>query len=158
LADDKQNQEAKESQEVKKKKSPLMLIIIIVVVLAAFGAGGYFFLSKGSLKSPDAEKTTNITYYPLKSFVTNLAGDQGTRYLKVTMQFGISDPSLSEELKANSVAIRDAIIAILSSKMYDDIASEDGKQLLKEQIKHAVNRILKKGKIDEVFFTEFVIQ
>jgi len=154
LADDKKEPEV---QEVKKKKSPIMLIVAGLLVLVIIAGGGYFFFSRGSSNS-GSDKAEALAYFPLKTFVVNLAGNQGRRYLKVTMQFGINNPSLSKKLNAESIIMRDAIISILSSKLYDDISSEDGKNVLKSQIKHMVNKILKTGRINSVYFTTFVIQ
>ena len=157
MADDKKEQEAQEAQEVKKKKSPIMLIVAGLLVLVIIAGGGYFFFSRGSSNS-GSNKIAALTYFPLKTFVVNLAGNQGRRYLKVTMQFGIDNPSLSKELHVKSIIMRDSIISILSSKLYDDISSEDGKNVLKSQIKHKINKILKTGRINSVYFTTFVIQ
>ncbi len=154
MADDKKEPEV---QEVKKKKSPIMLIVAGLLVLVIIAGGGYFFFSRGFSNS-GSDKAATLSYFPLKTFVVNLAGNRGRRYLKVTMQFGIDNPSLSKELNAESIVMRDSIISILSSKLYDDISSEDGKNVLKSQIKHMMNKILKTGKINSVYFTTFVIQ
>ncbi len=153
MADD----EKKEEQG--KKKSPMMLIIA-GFLLVAIAAGGYFFLfsgNKGESKTESVNQTTQ-TYYPLKTFIVNLSGNQGSRYLRVKMQFGITNPMLAKELDANSVMVRDAIISILSSKSFDDISSEEGKHSLKIQIKNMINKQLKTGKIENVYFTAFVVQ
>ena len=151
------NDEKKE--EKGKKKSPIMLIVagLLLVIIAG---GGYFFLFSGDNGGSRTEevKQTTQTYYPLKTFIVNLSGNEGSRYLKVTMQFAITNPMLAHELDADSVVTRDAIISILSSKSFDDISSEEGKSSLKIQIKNAINKELKTGKINDVYFSEFVVQ
>ncbi len=149
-----------EKKEEKRKKKSLLMPIIAGLLLIVIAGGGYFFLFSGDNGGSKTEsiKQTTETYYPLKTFIVNLSGNQGSRYLKVAMQFGITNPTLAQELNANSVVMRDAIISILSSKSFDDISSEQGKDSLKLQIKNSINKELKTGKIDDVYFSQFVVQ
>jgi flagellar basal body-associated protein FliL len=63
-------------------------------------------------------------------------------------------------ITAKMPAIRDAIIAVLSSKKAKDVLTLDGKDLLKEEILEGVNEVL--GLDEEIFvrvdFVEFLVQ
>ncbi len=54
--------------------------------------------------------------------------------------------------------MRDAILTLLSTKHYRDIATAEGKTALRQEIKEKVNQLLVNLKAKNIFFTEFVIQ
>ncbi|MEC4673209.1 MAG: flagellar basal body-associated FliL family protein, partial [Nitrospirota bacterium] len=55
-------------------------------------------------------------------------------------------------------AIRDALLVLLTSKESRGLRTVDGKMLVRDEIGGRINAIMKKGKIRQVFFTEFIIQ
>ncbi len=96
--------------------------------------------------------------YPLDQFIVNLFSEDGSRYLKATMNLELSVPELATELDTKKPLIRDIIIKALSAKSYEEISTIAGKESLKDEIVASVNAVLKDGKINNVFFTDFVIQ
>jgi len=54
--------------------------------------------------------------------------------------------------------IKDALILLLSSKTYDDLASLEKKYKLKLEIAQRLNQIFEKPIVTKVFFTEFLVQ
>lgn len=98
------------------------------------------------------------TLYALDPFVVNLAGSAGRRYLKATVQLEVNDPATLTEIEARLPAVRDNILTLLSSKTYDDIEDARGKDRLKEELIYRVNSFLKAGKVEHVYFTEFIVQ
>jgi len=110
-------------------------------------------------KSVRKSDFTNIgPMYPLDQFIVNLFSEDGSRYLKTTINLEMSIPELSTELDAKKPLIRDIIIKALSAKSYEEISTIAGKENLKDEIVANVNAVLKDGKINNVFFTDFVIQ
>ena len=113
--------------------------------------------------------------YPLDSKAVNLAEPGGLRYLQATVVLEFRPPtpdyhSLAgeEKLKAEEEfkktiderrpKIDDLIVGILSSKTFKEIATLEGKQKLKEQIKAGVNETLGYSAVLNVYFTEFIVQ
>ena len=92
------------------------------------------------------------------AFVVNLTDNAGERYLKAAIQLELSDPDLLPVVKEIKPKLRDAVIGILTSKAVKDVSTTEGKQRLKEEISYRLNSYLSKGKILQVYFTEFVIQ
>ena len=66
--------------------------------------------------------------------------------------------NMSAALQANNARIRDAIIMLLAGKSYADIASPDGKVLLKAEVAARLNQILGAQRVVRVFFTDFVVE
>jgi flagellar FliL protein len=97
--------------------------------------------------------------YSLGEFTVNLA-DPG-RYLRVNivLELGSKSEELKEEVtKTRDYQIRDLIVVILSSERMESLATPKGKEMLKRKIVDNINRILKYGKIKNVYFPEFVMQ
>lgn len=121
-----------------------------------------------------AEEIDGIMY-PLDSKAVNLAEPGGLRYLQATVVLEFRPPtpdyhSLAgeEKIKAEEEfkktiderrpKIDDLIVGILSSKTFKEIATLEGKQKLKEQIKAGVNETLGYPAVLNVYFTEFIVQ
>ncbi len=161
-ADTQQNEESKEP----KKGSPLIKIVILVVILAALGGGGFFGYTK-FIKKPavDGEPGQAAAAHPEKQVIcdwdpmlVNLADPGGKRYLKLGMKIELNNDRVLEEIKNRSFQVKDAMLMILSSKEYDDIATPSGKQALKQELMAQMNKIIKQGQVKDVFFTDFIVQ
>lgn len=160
--------EAHDNDETKepKKGSPLIKIAALVVILAALGGGGFFAYGKFFNKAPaEAEQGQTAAARPEKQVIcdwdpmlVNLADPGGKRYLKLGMKMELSSERILEEMKNRSFQIKDAMLMILSSKEFDDIATPSGKQALKQEIMAQMNKILKQGQVKEIFFTDFIVQ
>ncbi len=96
--------------------------------------------------------------FPLDTFTVNLLSESGRRYLKVQMNLELSGEELGIELDTKKAVIRDIVIRLLSSKALEEISTAKGKEKLKDQIVTELNMRLKDGSINNVFFTEFVVQ
>ncbi len=183
-----EEEQTEESAPKEKKSSSNMLMIIIIVVLVLIiivGAVVAVLLMSGDDEAVDAtapqakEKTLSSQkskrienasidesrslsdigiLYPLDTFTVNLKSDSGRRYLKATMSLELSGEELSLELDAKTAVLRDRIIRILSSKTLEEISSKKGKKKVSEQIMNTLNAMISDGKIQGIYFTEFVIQ
>jgi flagellar FliL protein len=102
------------------------------------------------------------TYVPLEgNFTSNLHG--GDAFVQIGL--GIStyyDTHVTDNVARNMMAIRSAVIMVLSEADPVEITTFQGKQRLKEALKNAINNVLTNregfGGIDEVYFTSFVTQ
>lgn len=106
----------------------------------------------------DATQTKDIIgkVIPLETFIVNLAGSKGRKVAKVNMELEVKGEQVLQEIEKRKAQIRDIIIIILSSKSYEDVASREGKDGLRNEIKDTINSFLVQGKISNVFFTEFI--
>ena len=159
----------------KKGKSKLLIMILLLLVI---GAGGYiaydkFFSGKSSgddsnateqaeEADPEAEAEDmapgDTQHVVLPTFLVNLADPLGRRYLKLTIDVEVRSLEAAEQLRANEPKVRDRIILLLSSKTYADLSTYESKIELKEEIVKRLNQILGGSKVNQVYFTEMVIQ
>jgi len=109
--------------------------------------------AKGGHGGKDKAPSNNV---PLPAFVVNLADSNARRYLKVVLEVEMTgNPEL---LEANQAKIRDALLMLLSSKTSQDVASLEGKILLRKEIVDRLNQAIGQPKVSRVYFTDFVIQ
>ena len=94
---------------------------------------------------------------PLPPITVNLSDPGGRRYLKLGMEVE-GNADVSEALKAQNARIRDAVIMLLAGKSFTDIATPDGKVLLKAEVAARLNQILGAQRVIRVYFTDFVVE
>ena len=81
---------------------------------------------------------------PLETFLVNLSGSRGRKLAKVNMELEVNNEDVQEEIERLKPKIRDMIIIILSSKTYAEVATKNGKEILREEIRDQVNLFLTK--------------
>jgi flagellar FliL protein len=162
-------EDSKAEQPVKKGKGGLIIIILVLLLLAGGGAALYFLV----LHKPPVEEALNpelpITaakpqaepgpIVPYSSFLVNLADAGGKRYLKFSLSIELSKhKNFQQEVEQKDAKIKDIVISIISSKTFEEINSPQGKIALKQEILRRLNTVMTGGKVEDVFFTEFVVQ
>ncbi|MDR0453703.1 MAG: flagellar basal body-associated FliL family protein [Deferribacteraceae bacterium] len=158
----------------------LLVIIILLLVVIIVGGGAYVFLLKGPSDNvppqmsealidqsgaaaqqqqghlPKEDPGPVVTYSP---FTVNLADPGGNRYLKVTISVELSkEKNFPNEISAKEPRIKDIILSILSSKMYEEINTYPGKLALKQEMMRKLNAVMSGGRITDIYITEFVVQ
>lgn len=112
---------------------------------------GYARAGRTDYKSPDV--------FLLGDFTTNLAThDRAGKFVRVEIRVKMSDRDMAVELKRTNILLRDAVIEEMSLKRFSELSTEKGKMKLKENIKNRLNQIISDGEIEEVYFTQFIIQ
>lgn len=106
----------------------------------------------------EARPRTAIKPVSLPSLTVNLADPSGTRYLKIGMDVEVNTPEAIQEIDNQAARVRDAIILLLSSKKIEDLATAEGKILLKTEVASRLNQILGAQRVVRIYFTEFVIR
>ena len=152
-------------------KGKLLLIVLAVVLLLGAGGGGaawWFLLRKPHAPSPAqlaARRLASVHFIVLAPFVTNLASSDGsTHYLQTTVALKTSEPELDARISALTPELRNAILRLLASEPADKAASVQVREQLRQQIGHAVNRVLGAGPsaaggpVSGVYFTAYVVQ
>jgi len=164
-----------------KRKSRLPLILVCALLLGGGGFGAFKFLggSNTSAAAPDAvdEHGKPIPNAEGKEGKTVVAGSKGkkrviirepavvnlrltnaNRYLKIRMGFEITNDAVVDELREADSQIGDFINEKLSSYDIPQLDSTAGRNKMKRELLTGINEILKKGVVEKIYFTEFVIQ
>ena len=102
-------------------------------------------------------------YVPLDPpFVVSFDEDDGTRYLQLQVQAMARSEKTIEEIKKHAPALRNAFLFQLGSFKLEELATLAGKEKLRADLTTKANEVLTKngseGQIEELYFTNFVIQ
>jgi len=164
---------AEEKTEEKSGGSKKTLFIIIggVVLIAGVAVGAYFAGSKigggdngEKAVAQAAVKDANVKgdelgpLVPMEDFIINIMDDQGSRYLKASITMEMSNPTVVDEVQRRAPQIRDAVLLLMGSKTFDEIRDLQGKLQLRSEIIARVNEFLHDGKVNNIYFTDFVVQ
>lgn len=163
-----------------KKKSSLPLIIAgVVVLLAAAGGGAWWFLRGTPAEAKEAKAGHGGDEHgeegeshaaedepqgvvALEPFVVNLADQDATRFLRLTLKLLIPEEH-AKEVEENEVAkarVRSAVLEFLAQKTADELVTPEGKVTLKKEIATRARQAMaiKGMHITDVLFSEFVVQ
>lgn len=155
--------------------APKVVYIVLglnLLVLAALAAFVWMNLSKSktSISLADVESAkvesqaleetpvAEESKFIKETFTVNLADTTGTHFAKVDVEIEVGDDFVRGEVERLKPRIRDFIVVILSSKTYEQIASIEGRDFLREEIRNKINGYLPRGQIKNVYFTQFIIQ
>ena len=157
----------------KKGKSKLLLMIIILLVLIiAGGAAAFFFLysapsdeeiakeiqkDETPAASASSEPQIGITV-ELKPFIVNLADPKASHFLKATITLEVKNDKAKDLTDKMLPKIRNDILLLLSSQTLEDVISIEGKVRLRDEILARVSRIIGRGRLKNVYFSQFVVQ
>lgn len=137
-----------------------VIIILLILVLASIVVVGYFLLNgkenKDILKSSASGDEHTLA---LEEFVVNLKSENSMRrYLKIKMSLMYKDKKHEEVLSTNVSKIRDQIINQLRSKTPEDILDIDKTSELKKEIVDDINSAISGNIVQDIYFTDLVIQ
>ena len=155
-----------------KKKMIMIIAVISLFLIGSVGAGFYVIWTKISGMTPPAEAAGNAKaqkaeaensqqigpILDLNTFIVNLADEGGQRFLKTSISVEMTAVEAIEEATTRMPQIKDYIVTLLPTKKSADILNAEGKQVLRDQLTEGLNRFLTKGKINALYFTDFVIQ
>ena len=118
-------------------------------------------LTKVSKEVPEGQEFDQLYNEMERSFTVNLSGSK--QFCQFTLGFMTHyDQRVVDTVYKHELAVRSAIIMEVSTYSQDQLVTVTDKQKLANNIKTRINQVLigyeDFGGIEEVFFTEFVIQ
>jgi flagellar FliL protein len=137
------------------------------VATVASGAGGENAPASGGGKqasghgvssSKRAELGGAVNTYVFDGMVANLAGAMGTRFIKTSFEVRGTSEELSQILLANESVALDAIISALSSESIQSLEVPGGRNRLRLSLIESINQSMNDDIVEELYFTEFMIQ
>jgi flagellar protein FliL len=129
-----------------------------VFLVAAAVVGVWFWSTRaGELSARESGASRIKATLHLETFVLNLADSDQRSYLRVGIDLG-----LSKEIKHGEepplAPVRDTILSVLTLAKGDELLTAKGKDALKADLLHALRERLPELGVEEVYFTEFLIQ
>jgi flagellar protein FliL len=117
--------------------------------------------SAGAAKAgaDDKDGKVNASFsYQFDDVVVNLAGAAGTKYLKATFTVFSSNADLEKLMTDNKSHLLDVTLNVLSSKTLADLEAPGAKNLLRSDLIANFNQVLNSEVVEQLYFSEFVIQ
>jgi len=109
-------------------------------------------------KGKKGEAAGNASTYEFENIVVNLAGTMGTRYLKTAFLVTGTDKTLRAAFESNKPKMVDITINVLSSLSLADLEEAGAKNLIREKMIGAYNQAFGKKVVEQIYFSDFVVQ
>jgi len=132
-------------------------------------AGGTNAVATSAAPTATPEKTTvtaaetaanggkAITKFTIEEVTVNIADTRGNRFVRAGAYFD-ADPAVLEELEANRARMIDTLEQVLSTKTLDQLTSPDVRGSLRTELLGIINPTLKEGRVDNIYFTDLLVQ
>ena len=142
---------------------PILLVQLVVVyfLITRFfaPAAAQNLPAKGTAaeeKKSGEEQTPQIVV--IKDVIINPAGTNGSHLLVTTIGLEVPSVEAKTELEQKEVQTRDVLVTILTGKHMDELTTPEQKELLREEIHQKINKMLKTGPLNKVYFSKFILQ
>jgi flagellar protein FliL len=150
----------------KKSKKKLFLLIAIVLLVLAGGGGATWYFTGEEAKPGEAtekhEPAKPPVFVVMEPFTVNLQHESGDQYLQVSFTLQVADQTQVDQIKLYMPLVRSRLLLLLSSKKGSELATEEGKKKLQDEIIAKVKQPFTPQSppqaVTGVFFTAFVIQ
>ncbi len=162
-----------ESGEGKKLPKKLIIMIAVAAVLLLAGGGGvtYFLMkgdsSKGGKVEHAAEDESAVPveklYFEIsKPLVVDFPKDSAFQHARITVSMLVEGAETADVLKKNEPMIRNNLLMLVGAQDSNVLNTREGKEALSKSMLDDVTSVLikmaGKGKVDQIFFTSFVMQ
>lgn len=115
--------------------------------------------SKFSVKKldlPDDKEVKKII--ELQPFVVNLADKEESRYLRMSVSLGIGETKEEKPDPILMTRVRNAMLAVLTTKTADEILTQEGKSILRKELLKAARAAIDEPHIEAIYITDFIVQ
>ncbi|MBI2511230.1 MAG: flagellar basal body-associated FliL family protein [Opitutae bacterium] len=114
---------------------------------------------KGGHGGKEGKEAVGGPNYEFSNVVVNLAGTMGTRYLKTSfIVTGVGGKNVRGTFEGQKAKLTDITLNVLSSLTLADLEEPGSKNVLREKLVAAYNQALGKRMVEQVYFSDFVIQ
>jgi flagellar FliL protein len=146
-----------------KSKKTLFFAIAALVVLGGGGAYWKLFVSAPSEAAAEESKepAEPPAMVPFDPFVVNLSDPGAPRFLRVTMALVVAGEAHAKEFEENTVArmkVRSALLELLSQQRASLLVTPEGRADLKKTIIERAGHNAEELKVNDVLFSEFIVQ
>jgi len=174
-----ENEEASEESGGGKKK--LLIMIVVGIVLIGLSVGGTLMAigvfsdeapatAEGGETSAEAEapaeevvESMPAIYYPLKpTIIVNFNARGRQRFLQADVSLMVREDDVVAAIEEHGTMLQHGLLMLFGGQDYGELQTPEGKELLRQMALEEVQRMLEQeiGKpgVEQVLFTNFVMQ
>lgn len=96
--------------------------------------------------------------FVVKDLIVNPAGTGGLRYLLTSVGIEVTNEKAFAEIQSKEVIVNDILINVLSSKTLEELSDVTKRKDLRREIAKKIDEILTQGRVQNVYFSKFIIQ
>ncbi len=96
--------------------------------------------------------------YDFENLVVNLSGAMGTRYLKASFTAFSNDPEVKTIITQNKSQLLDVALGVLSTRSLADLEAPGAKNVVRHDLIESLNQALNSSLIEQIYFSDFVVQ
>jgi flagellar basal body-associated protein FliL len=130
----------------------------ILAIIVVAGGGVLWITQRSTPPSSPAPAGQAKSTLHLETFVINLADLQQRSYLRVGIDLGLNHEIGRGEQAPAVAPARDVILSVLAQASVEELLTTKGKASLKQSVLSALQERLPGLGVEEVYFTEFLIQ
>ena len=152
-------------------KKPILYAAIALILVAGAAVGGYLAGKSSTPSTPPDSAQAATAAAPaggaaaavgpmvnIDSFVINILEEKETRYLKAAVTLELDNLLAADEVKLRMPQLRDAILLLVGNKTFGEVRDLQGKLQLRAEMLDKINSLLQAGKVQQIYFTDFVVQ
>jgi flagellar FliL protein len=99
-----------------------------------------------------------VNSYQFTNVVVNLSGTMGTRYLKTSFTVTGPEKDMNGLFESNKPRLTDVTLNVLSALSLSELEEPGSKNLLRGKLVTAYNQALGHHAVDQVYFSDFLVQ
>lgn len=156
-------------EEPKSGKKKLIIIIVGVLLLVGISVGATLMLIGGSETEDEVATEEEAkpekgdpSYIELKPFTVNLDPEDSVGFLQVQIQVLTYFEEVTADLEKHKPLIRNNLTLLFGEQKSMDLRTPEGKEILQKKVHESIQQVINKygsgGEVDNIFFTNFVMQ
>ena len=171
-----ENEESTESEESKGggKGKIIALVAVVLLLIGASVGGTMYFLGFFDPPPPTEEELAAMEeagptklpamYFPVKpTFIVNFQSRGRQRYLQTDVTVMTRDQEIFNAVQSHLPLIKNRLVMVLGGEIYEELQTDEGRELLRQKSMEAVQQILKdeigrEDGVEQILFTNFVMQ
>jgi flagellar FliL protein len=167
-----EDDDTKPAKKGNAKKKIVMAVAGLVLLGTGVGGSLYFTgmlggphdkaAAEAEAKKQEEHKDVAIYFAFPDPFTVNFETDQGLRFLQVSLEVMSYQQEAIDGIQTHMPVIKNNIILLLSNQSYGTLVSLEGKEKIRQDVLNEIQGILTKhkikAKVQEVYFTTFVMQ
>lgn len=174
-AEAQEEEEAEAAPAARPVRQPSLLryLPIVVVVLLLQAVGAYFGIQKllfpeagptveeeGGRKRVIPEGDAPETAVDLGELIANPRGTRARLLVRTRVTLGVAPKGVASEIESDKKldAVKDAVLWELGNATYEELSTPAGRDTVKVRIRDRVNGLLYEGRVQTIYFEEFILQ